>query len=179
MENPVLVKGGTWLFCKRKKYNKYMISAFNIYKKEDITNSVQPPNMEATSSKLRNWEIQNNAKLAEQIKEMAKYQKIAKIAETKMQEKAKYKKSKKQPNTKNAKYKRNAKLADTNGRKSDLVRRPLCKQLDPKVFCEALGQVAHSVVSCLYQRSDQIIKVAAFDLIGKPKGSMMTSPTPP
>ena len=115
--------------------------------------------MEATLSKLRNWEIQNNAKLAEQIKEMAKCKKIAKIAETK--------------------YKRNAKLADTNGRKSDLVRRPLCQQLDPKVFCEALGQVAHSVVSCLYQRSDQIIKVAAFDLIGKPKGSMMTSPTPP
>ena len=75
------------------------------------------------------------------------------------------KKSKKKPNTKNAKYKRNAKLADTKGRKSDLVRWPLCKQLDPKVFCEALGQVAHSVVSCLYQRSDLIITDAAFDLI--------------
>ena len=72
-----------------------MISAFNIYKKEDITNSVQPPNMEATLRKLRNWEGQNNAKLAEQIKEMAKYQKIAKIAETKMQEKANYKKASK------------------------------------------------------------------------------------
>ena len=75
------------------------------------------------------------------------------------------KKSKKKPNTKNAKYKRNAKLAYTNGRKSDLVRRPLCKQLDPKVFCEALGQVAHSVVRCRYLHSDPIIKVAAFDLI--------------
>ena len=61
----------------------------------EIANSVQPPNMEATSSKLRNWEIQNNAKLAEQIKEMAKYKKIAKIAETKMQEKANYKKASK------------------------------------------------------------------------------------
>ena len=72
--------------------------------------------------------------------------------------KSQIKRSKKKPNTKNAKYKRNAKLAYTNGRKSDLVRRPLCKQLDPKVFCEALGQVAHSVVSCLYQRSDPIIQ---------------------
>ena len=95
MENPVLVKGGTCFFCKRKKYNKYMISAFNIYKKEDITNSVQPPNMEATSSKLRNWEIQNNAKLAEKIKEIAKYKKIANISEAKKQEKAKYKKARK------------------------------------------------------------------------------------
>ena len=72
-----------------------MISAFNIYKKEDITNSVQPPNMEATSSKLRNWEIQNNAKLAEKIKEIAKYKKIANISEAKKQEKAKYKKARK------------------------------------------------------------------------------------
>ena len=78
-----------------------------------------------------------------------------------------------------ANYKRNAKLAETNGRKSDLIRRPLGQKLNPKVFCEALGQVAHSVVSCRYQRSDPIIKVAVFDLIGKPKGSMMTSPTPP
>ena len=78
-----------------------------------------------------------------------------------------------------AKCKRNAKITDTNGRKSDLVRRPLGQELNPEVFCEALGQVAHSVVSCLYQRSDPIITDAVLNLIGKPKGSMMTSPTPP
>ena len=50
--------------------------------------------MEATLSRLYDWEIQNNAELAEQIKEMAKYKKNAKLAETKMQEKAKYKKCK-------------------------------------------------------------------------------------
>ena len=64
-------------------------------KKKEIANSVQPPNIEATLSKLRNWEIQNDAKLAEQIKEMAKYKKTAKIAETKMQEKPNKKKARK------------------------------------------------------------------------------------
>ena len=82
--------------------------------------------MEATLSRIINWEIQNTAKLAEQI----------------IQDKTKYKKRK---------------LAETNGRKSDLVRRPLGQELNPEVFCEALGQVAHSVESCLNQRSDPII----------------------
>ena len=31
-------------------------------KKKEIANSVQPPNMEATLSKLRNWEVQKNCK---------------------------------------------------------------------------------------------------------------------
>ena len=72
-----------------------MDSPLSKKKKKEIANSVQPPNMEATLSKLRNWEIQNNAKLAEQIKEMAKYKKTAKIAETKMQEKPNKKKQEK------------------------------------------------------------------------------------
>ena len=83
--------------------------------------------MEATLSRIINWEIQNTAKLAEQI----------------IQDKTKYKKRK---------------LAETNGRKSDLVRRPLGQELNPKVSCESLGQVAHSVVSCRYQRLDPIIQ---------------------
>ena len=78
-----------------------------------------------------------------------KYPNTAKLAEQIIQDKTKYKKRK---------------LAETNGRKSDLVRRPLGQELNPEVFCEALGQVAHSVVSCLHQRSDPIITDAVFDL---------------
>ena len=56
----------------------------------------------------------------------------------------------------------------------NLIRRPLGEQLEAEVFCQPLGEVAHSVVI-----KAAIVTLWKSNLNGKPKGSMMASPTPP